>query len=73
MWPHQITEAQCTLVSLVRKQEGQRNYNNNYWIPHLRMLFHFIYLKSRFTILTSEMRKVRLVGGGGRVKKLTFK
>ena len=39
----------------------------------MHMLFHFIYLKSRFTILTSEMRKVRLVGGGGRVKKLTFK
>ena len=73
MWTHQITEAQCTLVSLVRKQEGQRNYNKNYWIPHLHMLFHFIYLKSRFTILTSEMRQVRLVGRGGRVKKPTFK
>ena len=65
MWPHQITEAHCTLVSLVRILEGQSNYNNYYWIPHLRVLFQFIYVKSTFTILTSEMRKVRIAGGGG--------
>lgn len=57
MWSHHITKAQGTLISLWGNGKGKGT--SNFWTP-FHMLLNSIYVKSRFMMPISQMRKLRL-------------